>query len=1260
MLKSLHAVALTGALIFGSHFTARAQDDTSATMSLNREVTVVPAPGNVTIDGQTNDWDLSAGAWSYNNPTLADKYSVWTHLMHDANGVYFLARFSDRSPLKNSTQGKDFSKSWQGDAYQARVIFDDKTPDEHQMHINLFFSTPENRPYMIVKHGGFGKNDSDATGPDRPELAARFGPTMEAFGGQIAMRARDDGQGYNMEAFWPWKYLRLSGQPLKAGEGFTFGWEAIWGTGDGTGGVVSRLADGIKSEKANRIFMFRARNDWGRAVIAPRGRLLVSAEQEALQAARLKRFVNYDTVGSIPIRYSLPDDRDVTIAIENAQGVRVRNLFGQFPRKAGQNTDYWDGLDDNGKPVTAGRYSAIIVDHRPVELKFVNSVYNSATPPWKTETGGASWGSNHGYPTTAATRGEVTIIGFTGTEGTTGILRCDPNGRILWADRNEILDAAIGEKYVYTLSRDVWVKQTVVRRLDVKTGQITPFEDEKRTPTISLGSGEGTEDASSIALSGGKLFVLVAGGGTTRKLLRLDPTTGATEAELPSNGLLALTDRDETLFGLFADGSVARLGQNGAATQKLFTARGLLAPMRLGVSHDSKRFAISDVGTNQVFLFDAEGQKIGTLGAPYQAVNSQRPAGKFIETNFIRPLGLDFDAQNRLWVAEAQGNSKRVTNWSPQGQLLQSFWGSADYGGVDAFPITFDSSRFIAHGVEFQLDPNPDVWKRPTREKPLVFHPELTGTRGFIFKYQNREYAVNTPGTLKPKGFMVALRDQSGVFVPRVRVSYAQGNTPGKAWTDRNLNGREDAGETVTGVAGKTHYWTAGWIRPDLTIVTPDQQIFAPQGFTAHGVPLYDFLAPIAANAFAPNFSASNSGTIVMDAAGNLSDGLQFRTVSGRSGQYPNRFKRWDAPAAQRGLIVAPFRTNGVVEGVPGVGSVTAIGGDRGEWFLMSLDGLYLSSILQDTKGDVTLDETFVGQESFGGFLWRDETPGQNGRILVQLGGISYRIMELKGLETTRRNTLELPVSAPQIEEGARLAAAKNQAAPTEPTQLQIARVAQLPTVPVAPDIAPNAPLIAGAPDFTVSEAGNPTRNFRAALAHDGTNLAVMFRVADPNPWKNAEGRFTHAFTGGDAVDLKLDVPGRGPIRVLAAPLNGQDSAIFWQKSAARPDNPQTYVVGNNVGNASRFDVVRRLTSARVVHQSGADGYSVLLTIPLAELGVAPGELKGSVGVIFSDPSGTNRAARLYWHDKQTDLVSDVPSESRLEVGRFGRITVSP
>ncbi len=1224
------------------------------TMSFSSEVVVVPAPGPVAIDGQTDDWDLSAGVWSYNDPTIVDRYSVWTHLMWDAKGIYFLARFHDPSPLKNAASSKDFSSSWRADCYQARVIFDDRTEAEHQMHLNMYYSSTDDRPYMIVKHGGFrAKPPYDATGPDRPDQLERWGETMEAHGGAIAFRAWDDGQGYNLEAFWPWSYCRTSGEALQPGEAFTFGIEAMWGNHDGTR-LAHRLADGIKDETVNRIFMFRARDGWGRAVLAPAGKLDISDQQIALQKARLKHFVDYDTYGSVPIDYSLPERRDVTIAIDAPDGRRVRNLFGQFPRDAGTQKDFWDGLDDAGNPLPPGDYTATILHHQPIGLKFFNSAYSSATPPWPTDRGSLLWGSNHGHPTSVATRGEVTVLYFTGTEGGSGIQRIDENGVILWADGQEFIDGTLDDQFAYGLSRSSWQQRTLLARYRLANGQQVPFDDPDKTPSPSLLADGNITNHATLALAHGQLWACFPG----RALLRVNPATGAVEQTSDTGPLRALTDRNGKLYGLTDAGAVVRLDEQGKVAATLFVLADLRNPQRLAVDHQEKLFAISDGGTNQVVLVDAGGQLVRRIGRPYEG--DQRPAGAFVKTDLIKPMGTGFDAQGRLWVPEGVKSCKRVGLWSTDGQLLEQFWGQADYGAMAGFPIIDDSTRFIAHGIEFQLDPNPDPWNRKTNEEPLIFHPHLANLRGLVYRYQDQDFACALPGYNQGQDVNILRRDANGVFVPCVHIRPVRRPggklTPGQAWVDRNGDGQRSDDE-LTEVDWQVMYWSNGWARPDLALLSCNGLLVKPQGLSPAGVPLYDFSQPETLRPW-PDFADRQGagGTPIIDRAGNLSNGITWRTADGRHGSYPNPYGRHDAPAARRGTLIAPFRTNGVVEDVPGVGSLTALGGDRGEWFLISMDGLFVSSLCQDIKGNVTLDETFIGCESFGGFIWRD---GRTGKVLVQLGGPSYRLMEVTGLESCVRQTVALTVSQEQINRGVALALERQQQMPIEPDSLRVARVGRAPdqAPPVAQSL--TSPLIPGAVDLRVAEAGNPAVWWRASLAIHGRDLVAAWQVADASPWKNGQGQFTHAFIGGDGVDLKLDVPGRGPIRLLVAPLAGKNTAIYFQEKAETPDNRTTYAVQNNLANATTLDVVKRLDAAKIDTAVGFNSYTVLLRLPLAELGLdqATGQtLRGVLGVIYSDPSGTNRAARLYWHDKQTGLVSDVPSEARLVPGRWGTI----
>ena len=1239
---------------------ARSASADDRTMSFNSEIEAVPAPGEVVVDGKTDDWDLSAGVLSYNDPAAADSCSVWTHFMWDAKGVYMLARYRDDTPFVNATRGVNFDQAWRGDCYQARVVFDRGTPDEHQMHVDMYYSRPDARGCVFYKHGGHRETPPyDSTGPARPDQRAKWGRDMLKNGAEIAFAPWADGKGYDMEVLWPWTAVRTSGRPLAPGDAFTFGLEAFWGDAAGER-AAQRLADGIRDESVNRIFMFRALDGWGRVVICAEGKKSTTERQKALLAERKAHFSDFSTSGSVKIAYELPEDRDVTIVLDNAEGVRVRNLFGEYPRAKGRVEDLWDCLDDDGNPVKPGRYTATVVHHRPLKLKCVNSVYSASTPPWPSGGSFRVWGANHGYPTSVATDGRHTVLLFTGTEGASGMQLVTDDGKIVWADRNEFVDGTLDGTYAYGLSRSAWQNVVLLARYRLTDGKLIPFEDEKRTPNpvIEAENWRLAKDESSLALAHGRLWALLPG----YALFVVDPKTGKVLERRGTDRLAALTDRNGRLYALSESGEVRLLDADGRTAKTLFAARGVKRGVRLGVDLDESRFAVSDAGLNQVRVFAPDGRETGAVGSAYEGL--ERPAGKFVVTDLVRPLGADFDHLGRLWVAEGVKTCKRVTCWDRALGFVDQYWGCADYGAMSGFPFVDDPTRFIAHGVEFLLDPAPDMRVRKTDEKPLVNQPFLAQERGMVYRVGGRDYATGAPGFNKSDHLSIFIRGGDGVFRPAVRLQLAArrrvGNRfvdePGSAWTDLNGNHEVDDGETVPADVRGT-YWANGYVRDDLAILTPNNRFFVPKGFTDAGVPLYDFAHPASVGDGRPfGQSRKSTGTPVVDRAGNVSDGIGFVTADGRRGFYPNRWGRHDAPAARRGALIAPFRVNGVIEDVPGVGSVLAMGGDRGQWFILTLDGIYLGAICQDSKGDVTLDETFIGQESFGGFFWRDRG---SGRTLLQLGGISYRIMELFGLETTEKTVLPIDVSAADVAAGERIVAERTAKEAVEAKALAVNSVRNLPAKAAPALLGAGSALLPGAFETTVVEEGNAARWFRAALAHDAKTLAIAFQVADPSPWKNGEGRFTHLFIGGDAVDVKLDVPGIGPMRLLAAPLAGKPTLVCWRKKAEPKEDAITYSVGNNVANAESFDAVRRIDSAQIDVNVAASAYTVLVKVPLKDIGLAdlkPVRIRGVVGAIFSDPSGINRAARVYWHDKATGLVSDVPSESRLNVKNFGEI----
>jgi len=67
----------------------------------------------------------------------------------------------------------------------------------------------------------------------------------------------------------------------------------------------------------------------------------------------------------IPIKFSLKEAGFVTLVIEDADGKRVRNLVSETPFPSGDNTAWWDGLDDVGRDPEAASHA---VYHIPGKL----------------------------------------------------------------------------------------------------------------------------------------------------------------------------------------------------------------------------------------------------------------------------------------------------------------------------------------------------------------------------------------------------------------------------------------------------------------------------------------------------------------------------------------------------------------------------------------------------------------------------------------------------------------------------------------------------------------------------------------------------------------------------------------------------------------------------------------------------------------------------------------------------------------------------
>ncbi len=172
---------------------------------------------------------------------------------------------------------------------------------------------------------------------------------------------------------------------------------------------------------------------------------------------------------------------------------------------------------------------------------------------------------------------------------------------------------------------------------------------------------------------------------------------------------------------------------------------------------------------------------------------------------------------------------------------------------------------------------------------------------------------------------------------------------------------------------------------------------------------------------------------------------------------------------------------------------------------------------------------------------------------------------------------------------------------------------------------------------------GTKNRGAQIAMARDTTNLYLAYQVTKDRPFSNKGDNWQTLFLSGDCVDLMLSTkPSSGP-RADPAPgghsfalqhVSGQAVAVLYQPSV--PGTAQPVQLMRPRGSTVSGSFRRR----RVAIVPNGNSYVVEAAVPLADIGVDPKAkgvaLLGDVGVIYADASGTSRALRLYYYNKQT------------------------
>jgi hypothetical protein len=296
------------------------------------------------------------------------------------------------------------------------------------------------------------------------------------------------------------------------------------------------------------------------------------------------------------------------------------------------------------------------------------------------------------------------------------------------------------------------------------------------------------------------------------------------------------------------------------------------------------------------------------------------------------------------------------------------------------------------------------------------------------------------------------------------------------------------------------------------------------------------------------------------------------------------------------------------------------------------------------------------GDEHF----WPTLTQYADGSLHIVANDFSCTLVNLRGLETLRRFSAGTVTVTPKTL--AEVAKARE--------KIEAARRAKAGTGRIPLRLLSQAPNLDGDigewPEDTFAvidsrgtaawfDSNSKPYDIRGALAATKTHLYAAWKAQGAgNLAENAGGTDELLFKTGGGLDIMLDV--HGGIRLLTSQVKGKTKSMLYERTVPGTPEEKKVAFTSPVGNV-KFDRVTDV-SEKVKLVRGANG-DYELEVPLSVIGFAPAAgttVKGDIGVLRG--SGGETVARLYWSNKATGIVSDVPSEAELKPQNWGLLEI--
>ena len=728
---------------------------------------------------------------------------------------------------------------------------------------------------------------------------------------------------------------------------------------------------------------------------------------------------------------------------------------------------------------------------------------------------------------------------------------------------------------------------------------------------------------------------------------------------------------------------------------KLVVKKSLLQSPKQIITYDGKIYVTDWGKSHQVKVFDGASGKqlyiIGKAGGPQ--------IGIYDELRMAHPLGMSVDSNGVLWVAETDYLPKRISRWDAgTGDFINAWYGPTQYGG-GGFVDPKDKSRAYYPSIgnpgsmgllEFKVDLNTGKSKMtavryrdadpldnrisyggypprhiffPNDVIPLGSHGGTTPAQTFYYKGKQyftnsyNTYWYNQGGTAalwvmedevcRPVASAGWVRDSVHRWIrlndPDVKKNIPNANRVFFIWTDIN-NDHAAQAEEIKFTCPANPCEGGVIFQPDLSIVSGGPFHIPVNNIDATGTPHYNFdeLKLLSETPADGDMAMSPDGWLVVGFQG-FKDGQK---------RWEFEVNKSNTPPEGRGEFKDPKRILGhPVKSAKGeAGYLIARYSYMGEIYVYSVDGFLITTLGADTrvapfwpypeeKKDMEITGLSFEAEHFWPFMFGND----DGNVYLSIGKWHNSVVRLDGLENVRRISAgDINVTSAMLADAA---AAREQKAVEDALREKI---------PVSAVKA----VIDG--DLKEWPAGNWAKINKGSSFQLGINegkLIVAYRTDQEKLLLNSAAEYPFAFTQGGGLDFMLRTSGmdetrgaiQGDIRLFVTKKDGKPLAVLYRQRAAAAGSRQVFAspIGQVV-----FDDVIDVSEYITVAERGSDyEYS----IPLSVLGIenpAGKSFRGDAGIVVSD--GIRARARMYWHNKEDSMCTDIPSEARFNPKEWG------